>query len=281
MNLPHVRFDLHLVSNRGEYQLAPAWETAVAQWADHLTAAGHTRPTIKLRTSTIRRIAHELATPHPRDVTGDDLVALAAKHPWSPDYRRSVRTSLTQFYTYLGGANPAEQLPKTPESVPNPKPVPDPIWEQAFGAAAPRERLMLLLAGRAGLRRGEITRLRHEDLTGHPGRWTLHIAGKGRKPRTIPIADDVADAIGTGTGWVFPGNDDGHLSANWVGKILSDLLGPGWSGHKLRHRYASRGYAGTRDMLAVQRALGHASPATTQRYVAVPDDTVRAVANAA
>ncbi len=35
------------------------------------------------------------------------------------------------------------------------------------------------------------------------------------------------------------------------------------------------------DLLAVQRLLGHASPATTQIYVAVSDDALRAAVAAA
>jgi site-specific recombinase XerC len=49
----------------------------------------------------------------------------------------------------------------------------------------------------------------------------------------------------------------------------------------LRHRFASRGYAGTGNLRAVQEALGHASIATTQRYTAVSRDDVRAVSEAA
>ena len=44
---------------------------------------------------------------------------------------------------------------------------------------------------------------------------------------------------------------------------------------------ASRGFAATGDLLAVQTALGHASVATTQRYVAVSSASVRAVSEAA
>ena len=42
------------------------------------------------------------------------------------------------------------------------------------------------------------------------------------------------------------------------------------------HRFASRAYPGTRNLRAVQVLLGHASIATTERYVAVDDVEIRA-----
>jgi len=265
---------------RGEYTLPAGWEQAVEGWRQTLIAAGKSPATIRLRTKVVRRIAHALGD-DPREVTGQQLLTLAGSQPWSNDYRRVVRTSCLQFWDYLGGDNPAHALPHTPESPPRPRPVTDSVWDQAWAKADHRERQMMLLAGRAGLRRAEIARLRHTDLVGAPGAWSIIVRGKGGKQRVVPVVDEVADAIGTGTGFVFPGADGGHISPNWVGKLLSRLLGPGWSGHKLRHRYASRGYAATHNLLAVQTALGHASVATTQRYVQVPDDAVRAVSAAA
>jgi len=63
--------------------------------------------------------------------------------------------------------------------------------------------------------------------------------------------------------------------------VISRLMPDGWSMHKLRHRFATRGYAGTGNLRAVQEALGHASVATTQRYTAISSREVRSVADAA
>lgn len=82
-------------------------------------------------------------------------------------------------------------------------------------------------------------------------------------------------------GYLFSGQIDGHISPGHVGVLLSRLMPAGWSMHKLRHRYATRGYAGTGNLRAVQEALGHASVATTQRYTAVSSAQVRAVTEAA
>ena len=52
--------------------------------------------------------------------------------------------------------------------------------------------------------------------------------------------------------------------------------------HQLRHRFATIVYQQTNDIRAVQMLLGHASLATTQRYVKPRDNALRlAVASAA
>lgn len=237
-------------------------------------------------------ISRNLNTPLAQ-VTSEDVIGLCGAREWSNDYRRGVRTSLIQFFNWAikhqlhPGPNPAEELPKVPESTPRPRPVTDDIWVELLAAAKPRERLMARLAGEAGLRRAEVAQVRKNDLVPDLGGWSLIVNGKGGKQRTVPITDSLAEAIRSHQhgwsphGYLFPGKDDGHLSPNCVGKLISDLLPPGWSMHKLRHRYASRGFAGTGNIRAVQEALGHSSVATTQRYTAVTSRDVRAVSESA
>jgi integrase len=133
------------------------------------------------------------------------------------------------------------------------------------------------------MRRAEVAQCHLNDLLRDDGGWSLLIHGKGGKQRVVPIPLGMADAIRAfcAGGFLFPGQIDGHISAHYVGKQLSALMPAGWSMHKLRHRYASRGLAGTGDLLAVRDALGHASVATTQIYTAVAKNGVRAVSEAA
>ena len=79
----------------------------------------------------------------------------------------------------------------------------------------------------------------------------------------------------------FPDGFGGHLSPAWVGELVAGVLPAGYTMHTLRHRFVSRAYRGTRNLRAVQTLLGHASIATTERYLAVDDDEIRAAMLAA
>jgi len=150
-----------------------------------------------------------------------------------------------------------------------------------------RDKLLLGLLVAAGLRREEAANLTFGDVirqaNGDKVRTVLQIRGKGAKDRIVPISDRLADAI-----------DDWSKSANITeGRILRsfdrrgnmrDSLSPqgifqivnahgvqigkiGLAPHDLRRTYAQLGYEAGIPITQISRLLGHASVATTQRYL--------------
>src|SRR5699024_9969440 len=166
--------------------------------------------------------------------------------------------------------NPAGAMPHVPAAIASPRPAPDRIYMVALTKADARGRLILRLAAECGLRRAEIAQTHSRDVIEDLAGFSLRVHGKGGKDRIVPLPDALAAELRRlPIGWMFPGNDDGHLSPRWVGKLATELLPEDWTLHKLRHRFATRAYRGTRNIRAVQELLGHSSVGTTQIYTAV------------
>ncbi len=267
------------------------WESITTSWLSWLAAADRAPLSVRLRAHQIQRFA----TRHPAGpmaVTVDDLTAWLARADWSTETRRSNQAALRSFFGWLHATgqrpdDPSRLLLPIKPVIPRARPAPDPVVDAAITSAEPRVRVMIMLAARQGLRRGEICRVHLSDVAETLGGWDLVVHGKGRKDRVVPLADDVADAVlrrcrrDEAEGWCFPGADAGHLSPGHVGKLISRALPDGWTAHTLRHRFATAAYAGTRDLAAVQELLGHSRPETTRRYIAVPTDYLRAAVRAA
>lgn len=253
------------------------WQEVLDRYLDELRASGAPATTLRVRRGQLERAFTWIGKP-PLDVRHDDLVDyMAANETWQANTRKSVRTTLRSFFGWaeeagLADDNHARRLRavRTPKG--KPKPVPNDIYDRALATATGQKRRLLLCAALTGMRRSEISRFHSRDVVGED----IYILGKGGKTRVVPLHPHLAEAIEGIEGYIFPGKIDGHLSAQWVGDCLAEMLGKGWSAHKLRHRFASRAYLAERDLLAVQDMLGHSSVATTQIYTAVPDDAKRA-----
>lgn len=252
-----------------------------------LVAQGSAASTIATRTDHVRRAARALGG-SPWTVSEADLGAWVGGQDWARETRRGVYASVRGFYRWAQAVgeidrSPAEGLPVVRPAAPAPRPVTEDALAEAIGHADPRARLILRLAAEAGLRRAEIAQVHRRDLGADLLGPTLEVHGKGGRDRSVPLsaglAGQVRDACRTGHGWAFPGREGGHLSARWVGTIAARLLPEPWTLHTLRHRFATRAFGGSRDLLAVQHLLGHASPATTQRYVRPPAEAERAAAS--
>lgn len=259
------------------------WAAAIDEWVAAQRAAGYSDQTLKTRRCQISHLARALGGA-PETVTGRELVAYFGSRDWSRNTRKGYRDSAKRFWAWMQRTgqredSPVDLMERVREATPCPRPCPDKWILDAVERADSRTMLMLRLGAECGMRRSEIAAVRGDDVVEGPSGWSLSIVGKGERLRVIPISDELARLVAAHEGFVFPGGHDGHLCANTVGKLMSDLLPDGWSPHTLRHRYATRLYEETRDIYVVARLLGHASVATTQRYVALPEKRLREAAS--
>jgi integrase len=253
-----------------------SWERSIIGWAAEQRAAGKSSETITLWRRYLRRFAND-GHSDPWSVTRIDMIDWLGRDGWAPSTRRSARTALRSFYRWgfeadLIDVDLGARLPKVRTPRGRPRPAPDPVIRAAIGTASRRVRLMLLLAGILGLRRGEISRVHSDDLVGA----RLRVTGKGGHVRDVPVPASLAALLrGEPPGWLFPSGLGGHLSAPYVGKLMSRALPGAWTAHTLRHAAASAWDACGLDLHEIAEVLGHASVRTTQIYVRV--DTLRIV----
>jgi integrase/recombinase XerC len=263
-----------------EEPMTTTWGRAIADYSDYLAASGAAASTVKLRRYYLARLSASVADPY--RVTAGNLTHFQATPGWKPETRKSARSTVCAFYAwaYTYGrisSNPAASLPRVKVPAGIPKPTPVDVVARAVQQADRDGRLMILLAVLAGLRRSEIASLHSRDIVADIVGHSLRITGKGGKTRTVPLHPRLVHELGgREPGFIFPGKDGGHLSALWVGKKLARLLGGGWSGHTLRHRFSTSAYEVAHDLLSVQALMGHSSPTTTKRYTALDDESLRA-----
>lgn len=245
-------------------------------------AAGRSVGTVRLHRHYLRRLADVHRSPW--TVTLRDLRRFLAHPGWAPETRKSARAALRGFYSWalvegLLEDDPAALLSPVRVPAARPRPTPEEVFADAMSRADLRLRFMLKLAAYGGLRAAEISRVHGSDLVGD----VLLVHGKGGKVRRVPIMHPglLRRLQLLGDAWAFPNQSGGPMTPGHVSRLVSAGLPEGWTCHTLRHRMATVSYAGTRDLLAVGQLLGHSRPETTQRYVLLPEDALRAAALAA
>lgn len=259
---------------------APDWREDVDKWLDTLKAGARSSETIKTRKRQLVTLSNAIGV-SPGEVTGEQLVSWFASRDWKPETRKGYRNAVHSFFSWMLATgrrddDPSDALPSVKRPQPHPRPCPDRIIMRALAKADESEIVMLRLGAECGLRSHEICRVHSDDVMHDLIGYSLIVRGKGDKQRLVPLPDDLAETITKANGYMFPGRFAPHCEVTYVGKHLATLLGDGWTAHSLRHRYATTTYAATHDLYLVSKLLGHASVETTQRYVALPDERLRA-----
>jgi integrase/recombinase XerC len=146
-----------------------------------------------------------------------------------------------------------------------------------------RDRRIVLLMLYAGLRLSEVAALDWADVDLDASTIVVR-DGKGGRHRVLPIHDRLlSDLLTTPDerqrGAVCGHADGRHLSYKSIPHTFDRWLkeaGIDISAHQLRHTFATRLLWAGADLRTIQRLLGHASLATTERYLSVEMEQKRA-----
>ncbi len=130
----------------------------------------------------------------------------------------------------------------------------------------------------------EVVALRPEHLDMTTCRLIVR-EGKGAKDRIVWIRDDLRDLIGEWlqrrpeSQWLFPTRDGGQVQTRYLRALVKRLAGKAEvteaesvSPHALRHTFATELLRETKNIRLVQKALGHASIASTMIYTHIVDE---------
>jgi integrase/recombinase XerD len=149
-----------------------------------------------------------------------------------------------------------------------------------------RNRAMILVLLRTGMRIGELLNMRVNDVNLEERKITIWEAEKNLVGRVVCISDDAARALGAwlrkrdpNKGLVFYGR--GHRALSYQGARVmfenylkrAGLSHKGYTLHCLRHTFASEVLNAGMRLEAVQVLLGHSNAEVTRRYARLTDKT--------
>ena len=135
-----------------------------------------------------------------------------------------------------------------------------------------RNRLIIFLFLTTGMRLSELEGIHRKDIDFDNN--VIKVYGKGRKERNIFITEKCKQMIQNYITGDKLFNIKKREIQNVVTNALRDLGFKG-STHTLRHTFATTMYNETRDILLVQKLLGHASIESTQIYTHLVNDRVK------
>jgi site-specific recombinase XerD len=139
-----------------------------------------------------------------------------------------------------------------------------------------KHRCIMMLIYSAGLRLGEVTQLKINDLQIDDKRILIHNA-KGKKDRCTILSDKALTmlekyrALYKPVDWLFEGQTGGKYSERSVQAIFEDArrksgINSRATTHTLRHSFATHLLEKGVDLRYIQELLGHASSKTTEIY---------------
>lgn len=299
-----------LLTGRGLNRIGLAAQDARMLWLEYLRHERRASPkTVEAYAAATARYLGHLERERGADLGAEDLarVTRAEMRSWLASLRFSNRplsdgsvcvafAAVRTFHRYLDRRlelpNPVIALMPAPKPK---RPLPRPLSEAEVHAIlsapwddpslypweAARDVAVFLLLYGCGLRVSEALGLKRWDA---PLAESLHVVGKGRKERVVPVLAAVRDAVAVYLEKLpfrlergdplFRGRRGRPLNARQVQASFQAIrihlgLPERTTPHALRHSFATHLLSAGANLRDIQELLGHASLSTTERYTAV------------
>lgn len=252
------------------------------QWLAYLGQRNRSAGTIRSYASTMKSF------PDPLTATLEDAERWWAQHDHlTVNSRRRMLTTVRSFYRWaqrfdVRTDDPTRRLDPPTQGRRLPRPVGRADLLAILAAASPDMRRAIALGAYAGLRVSEAAELDWADVDIEARR--IFVRGKGDKDRAVGLSalllDEILPNVG-GNVVMAGGKPHTPDSLQRAANRTIAAAGVHATFHKLRSRFATVTLAATGNLLAVSRALGHASPTTTAIYAATADSDLDVIAEAA
>ncbi len=238
--------------------------------------------------TTARRLATLRSMPNAGTATREDVEAWwAARTGHAPAGRANDLANLRSFYRWCRrweyrdpNDYPTSRLdaPKIPKGLP--RPISRADLAHLLDVLVPDLRRAVCLGAYGGLRVSEVASQDWADVDLEMHR--IRVRGKGEKTRLVGLGPFLLDSLLPDTGGNVVTGGKPYSASVLQRKVNRAIAAAGVDAtfHQLRHRFGTMALAGSGNLLAVSRAMGHASPATTAIYAATSDAELDVIADA-
>jgi len=254
----------------------------VPDWLDSLEARNLSPNTIATYARTMRTFP---------DADGADVDRAEAwwqsRRALSPATRCNELAAVRAFYRWqirhdVRPDDPTRLIdaPKLPRGIPHPLSRVD--LAHLLNTLGDDMRRAVALGAYAGLRVSEAASLDWREVDREFNR--LRVSGKGAKERLVGLHPLLLDHLLPDTGGNVVTAGESVYSAGTLQRKVNRAIkdaGVQATYHAARHRFGTVALAGTDNLLAVSRAMGHSKPETTAIYAAATDSDLDLIAAAA
>lgn len=285
-NLEILRSWFNIEGQAAPIKLSEAKEAALEQMKMQLILKRYSQNTIKSYQTAFHQFLCHTMEKTPEEITEEDIrtymLDRISGDKISESYQNTIINAIKFYY---------EQVLKQPRKVydfrpRNPKKIPGVFSEEEIvrlfkSINNVKHKAMLMLIYSAGLRLGELIRLRKDDLL--VGRRQIFIArAKGKKDRYTLLSEKCWIYLEhymkqyQPRYWLFEGQDGGNYSPRSVQAVFRKAveyagLDPYATVHTLRHSFATHLLERGTDIRYIQELLGHSSVKTTEIYTHISD----------